>query len=126
MKNASDTGPPSLYPHLLDRKVGCDSDVSLKSVPRPVAVSRLAVPVPKGPPPWNDSVWLSFSEGGLPCPALEGAVSLSPEGRGQWWGVVGRTEGPSGQEGPHVSSFGEHAFQECMDGGGEGGPYSSP
>lgn len=34
--------------------------------------------------------------------------------------VVCKTEGPSGQEEPHVSSFGEHAFQECTDGGGEG------
>lgn len=124
MKNASDMGPRGLYPHFSDRKVGYDSDVSLQGVSRPVAVSGLVVPVPKGPLPWNDSVLLSFSEGGLPCPVLEGAVSLSPEGRGQWRGD--RTERPSGQEGPHVSSFGEHAFQECTDGGGEGGPYSSP
>lgn len=48
MKNASDMGPPGLYPHLSDRKVGYYSDVSLESVPRPVAVSGLVVPVPKG------------------------------------------------------------------------------
>lgn len=82
MKNASDMGPPGLYPHLLDRKVGYNSDVSLESVPRPVAVSGLVVPVPKGLL-HGMTVLLSFSEGGLPCPVLEGAVSLSSEGRGQ-------------------------------------------